>query len=311
MTSTPPPDGLDPDEPLDADAEAVLAVADDTATPEQRRRVARDPELRAVLAELTAAVTALAEPVDPPDDDTFARLRTAALDAATDAPADDEEAGDEEARDPAPTVAPLAPRRDRRARRLPPWPAVAAAVLLLLGLGSALILNDRTRDQPDDLASQVADEDPASSEEARDLGASAADAPGPPDASGSEPTTGESSRATDPSDLDLPEYPDEEALRRALQAVDPLTLQPPGAPAATESTAAYEATATAGSLCTQGLEAVDSAIGPPHAALLVRVDGAERLVLSNPVEATADAPSSTRLTVFDPNGCVPLFAVQR
>jgi hypothetical protein len=309
MTSAPPPDGLDPDEPLDADAEAVLAVADDTATPEQRRRVARDPELRAVLAELTAAVTALAEPVEPPDDDTFARLRAAALDADAEEPADDDEQPGEPADD---TVLPLAPGRARRARRLPPWPAVAAAVLLLLGLGSALILNDRASDDPGEaVASEADDGDAASNEEAQDLGASAAESPGPPEASGSEPVPAESGRSTDASELDLPEYADEEALRRALEAVDPLTLQPPGAPAPTESTSAYEATSTAGALCTQGLEAVDPAIGPPHAALLVRVDGAERLVLSNPVEATADAPSTTRLTVFEPNGCVPLFAVQR
>jgi hypothetical protein len=41
------------------------------------------------------------------------------------------------------------------------------------------------------------------------------------------------------------------------------------------------------------------------------VDDQEVLVMSNPVSATPEAPASTRLTVFEPTSCTPLFAVQR
>ena len=41
------------------------------------------------------------------------------------------------------------------------------------------------------------------------------------------------------------------------------------------------------------------------------LEGERVLVLSNPVAATAEEPADTRLTVLEPTGCIPLFAVQR
>jgi hypothetical protein len=139
-----PPD-LPLDEPLDDDALAVHAVVDDEATTEQRRRVARDPELVAQVAALREVIAAVAEPVEPPPADVLADLRRRALDARDETPAEpDPEDGDGSAPDPAPPpplpIRDLGAARARRARSLPPLPAVAAVVILLVVVGVGLLV---------------------------------------------------------------------------------------------------------------------------------------------------------------------------
>ncbi len=303
MTTDPPPD-----EDLDADDEAVLAVLDDTATADQRRRVARDPVLRSRLAAQRAAAEAVAAPVAPLSDTTSHRLRIAAL-AALDAPVDEgDAAAPGEDADDSPVVVPLPPRRP--ARKLPPLPAVAAVVLLLIGVGLALILSDRSGG---DLTAERSTADAAAEEQARDLGEDAATGGLPasePDATHSDDGAEAAPNADASSAAELPRYPDEAALREALEDIDPLTLQSP-----TNSTAGnaleQERSLEQAAFCDEGLQAVLPELGPTQASLLVLVDDREVLVISNPVAATAQTSASTRLTALDARSCTPLFGVQR
>lgn len=305
---TPPPV---PDDALDADDEAVLAVLDDTATADQRRRVARDPSLRSRLAAQRAAAAALTAPVGELDDAMAHQLRAAAL-AALDGPT--EEAGDGEVTaadhgdgDSRPVVTPLPPRRP--ARRLPPWPAAAAVVLLLVGVGLALILNDRADVESAATGRSVSDE--AAEEAARDLGAEATEgdaesAAADDQADSATAETGAPTSATHSGEL--PRYPDEIALREALETIDPRTLR-------SDTTAVLdqdaELTTDQAAFCEPGLRAVLPELGPTQASLLVLVDDVEVLVVSNPVEATAETATSTRLTALDARSCTPLLAVER
>lgn len=135
------------DGPLDDDTVAVNAVVDDEATAEQRRRVARDPELVARVADLRAAVAAVAAPVEPPGPDVLAALRARALDALDETDGEDgADEPDDLVVEPRPASDPPAPVRDlgaaraRRSRSLPPLPAVAAVVVLLVLVGVGLIV---------------------------------------------------------------------------------------------------------------------------------------------------------------------------
>ncbi|WCO67096.1 hypothetical protein PO878_21645 [Iamia majanohamensis] len=323
---TPPPTPDDPGaEPLDDDELAVHAVLDGEATADERRRVARDPRLRARLEELRATAAAVA-PTPPAAEADLARIRATAIAAlATDpaAEADDGEVDDADAagvaadddpggpsdgdEEPAgdPAVVPLTTRRPRR---LPPLPAVAAVVLVLLVVGVGLIATGRG-DDGDTSATQTAAESRAdeATEEAGDATSGGAASP---EADAAPSTTLPEGTRTFASDDDL---------RVVLQEVDPTSLDalapPPPADDAGGSDAG-DATASAaetedGARCGSVLQASDSAIGEVQAVALVEVDGTPLVVLSTPVEATAETPASTRLTVLEAASCVPRFAVQR
>lgn len=318
---TPPPTPEDPDAaPLDADELAVHAVLDDEATPDERRRVARDPRLRARLEEVRAAAAAVAAPPPAAEAD-LARIRATAVAAlGTDPAAGDDEPGtgdegagtgdggggpDQTAGDP--TVVPLTARRPRR---LPPLPAVAAVVLVLLVVGVGLIATGRGGD---------GDASADGGQTAAESQAGGADEESADDAAGSGAASPEAGTAPD---TPLPEgtrtFASDEDLRVVLQDVDPTSLDALAPPPAGDSgeAGAGDAAASAaetedGARCGKVLRASDSAIGPVQAAALVEVDGTPLLVLSTPVAATAEAPASTRLTVLEAASCVPRFAVQR
>lgn len=290
---------------------AVHAVLDGQATPDQRRRVARDPGLRARLAEMRTAAEAIAEHPPPPTPDELTRIRSRAL-ASLDETAEDEAdpageglgASDPE---PGPTPVTSLPTRRRR-RQLPPLPAVAAVVLVLLVVGVALIATGGGN------ADQSADAGATTSAEAT-VGPEAGADPGSADAAPED----EAGRAEAPTavdrDLGPPgaTYPDEEALRTALEQLeDPLTLRslrsPAEADAAARETAAQE---TAAARCGEVLRATDPALDPVQASAVVVVDDATLLVVSTPRAATRDAPATTRLFAVDPISCVPILGVDR
>jgi len=163
---TPPDhDPLLDDGPLDDDTLAVHAVVDDEATPEQRRRVARDPRLVAQVAEVRAAIAAVAAPIDPPSDAVFAALRARALDAL------DEAAAAPPSHEGTPPADAPRPVRDissaptRQARRLPPLPAVAAVVVLLVALGVGLLIAGGSNGGEDTASRGASGGDSASAEE--------------------------------------------------------------------------------------------------------------------------------------------------
>ncbi|HMJ74779.1 MAG TPA: hypothetical protein VK507_02345 [Iamia sp.] len=253
---TPPDhDPLLDDGPLDDDTLAVHAVVDDEATPEQRRRVARDPQLVAQVAEMRAAVAAVAGPIDPPSDAVLAALRRRALDALDEAPAADTPFSHEV---PPPADVPR-PVRDissaptRRVRRLPPLPAVAAVVVLLVLLGVGLLIaGGSSEDEPtasggassgadDGSANADADADATVAGEGQDetdeQGQPSSDAP----TDDTEATTGEN-EAAGPSDARVEEllaaatarYATEADLLSDLRRTDPDELALSGTTATDE-----------------------------------------------------------------------------
>lgn len=321
---TPETDPLAPDDgPLDVGELAVHAVLDDEATPEQRRLVAGDPALRARLEELRAvALRTAATDDDTVSDDELSAIRAralAALDQVDDPDEDPEEdPGDEpeEGRgDPGPPspVAPLRrPRRPITSRRLPPLPAVAAIVVVLMAVGLGLILT------ADDEAQQTATEAASRGDEAADASSEGDDAviesgerpPAAPTTTSPGAFSADSPEAAGggaTADESLLEFADEEQLRQTLVSIDPRTLEAPGAPPAPTA----NRTLDEGGRCSQVLEASDPAIETAQAVRRVLLADDEVLILSNPVAATATEPANIRLTVVEPVGCIPLLAVQR
>lgn len=290
MTPTPPPEPGDPDPavaddgPLDLDEAAVSAVLDDEATPEQRRRVARDPRLVARLSELRAVADRMAAPPAPLPAATMAKLRSAALahaeaaeDEADVPPARDEQDGVEPTgatRDPAPRGGPphpidadgegddtpvtsLATHRGRR-RRLPPLPAVAAAVVVLLAVGIGLVVSDgSSTEQRANSGASSAESDLSEEAGGGGAGAEAGDAdrsapPTPSAESGAfdDERSGETSggAASEGAVVDA-DFADDDALRAALAEVDPTTLTLPssvGAPPDQPGLADLDSRTTAG-----------------------------------------------------------------
>lgn len=372
MTPPPRPDLPFDDDELDADEIAVHAVFDDEADADQRRRVASDPLLLTRLGELRAVADRVAAPPTPLPPALFDRLRTAALDrfdvvgvgggAAPPSDGDDHpSSAEDEGRAPGATdhevigsgatvdgmgpagdelvpVRPLAPRRSRRppARRLPPLPAVAAVVIVLMALGVSLLLAGRGRDEDLTAASGRSAKSDSAAEQEEALSADGSveveDTEGDVQPAAEERETsagaapeegkGDVEDADDVDEVPVPAFADEAALRDALQRVDPDSLVLDGSEAPAPGTSAESsddpaAAARARSAdpdaqrCSDVLQASDPAIGPTTAAAAVTVDGEERLVLTNEVTATADEPAATQLTVFDPVGCVPRLAVRR
>lgn len=342
---TPP---TDPENPLDGDREltggevAVHAVLDGEATAEQRRRVARDPHLVALLAELRAVADAVATVPPALPAATFDRIRTAALDAPARTGRDggplldeaappeagpppiDDDATSRGGGDGREGVVALAPRRKRRS--LPPLPAVAAVVVLLLAVGVGLIVSGQG-----DRAEQTT---AASRDDAADDGTRGdADSGGSGSESGAEDAP-ESGALSAPGEVSAT-FPDDATLRMALEQTDPATLDlaspdvsgeaagPESAATEPDDRGASEDSArpsdegralAAGpeaTRCSAALEASKPSIAPAVAAALVAVDGQQRLVLTNPVSAREGTPAATQITVFESESCVPLFAVRR
>lgn len=336
----------DPDTPLDADRYptsgevAVNAILDGEATAEQRRRVARDPQLVALLAEMQTVTDAVAAVPSSPPASTFDRVRATALDAPAltghkhdladeDAHADpgfpsigdDPTSRDDDGRD---EVVALERRRAPRSRSLPPLPAVAAVVVLLLALGVGLIVNGQGERDEETTAASAQD----SPDEATRGDVDSADGGAEAEADDA-PVPGGSSAASEVSAT----FPDDAALRMALEQTDPATLDlaPPdvsGEEAEPEATEPDDRGASEDSArptdegralaaspeaarCSAALEASEPTIAPAVAAALVTVDGQERLVLTNPVAAREGTPAAIQITVFEAGSCVPLFAVQR
>lgn len=306
MTPTDPTTTDDPD----PDELAVHAVLDGEATPEQRRRVAREPGLRTRLDELRAAAEAMAEAPPTPAPDVLERIRAGAL-ASLDAEPELVRESIDDAPSASPEVSPEAevapvaalPVRPPR-RRLPALPAVAAIVLVLMVVGVALIATGGSD------ADQSAEPAPTSTAAEADAPEAGADA-----ATGGAAAEEGDSRADAPAAeeaLDLGDpgatYPDEQALRTALEQLeDPLTLDslhPQPDPGATERE-------DAASRCGDVLRGADASIGEVQGSALVVVEDASYLVVSAPRAATRDAAASTRLFALDPVSCVPLLGVDR
>lgn len=349
---TPPDhDPLLDDEPLDDDTLAVHAVVDDEATPEQRRRVARDPALVAQVASLRAVVEAVAAPIDAPGEDVLAAIRARAIDTAlADDPVDEPPApspGPPPATAPAPAepyaatpVRDLSRARARRARRLPPLPAVAAVVILLVLVGVSL------------LASGGSDDEDQADSGSSALTASGDDASGGGSDGGGD-TEGAASETSPSGEFQrelladaVARYDDEQALLDELRRTDPEDLSlagqvttgaedsPPSTAASTTTTPetngessetttsvpdvelggrdaeAYAATPNV-QRCDSVLRSAERDLGPVVAAVVVDLDGIPVLVLSNPIEATDDAPAGLRLTVLNAVDCAPRAAVVR
>ncbi|HEX7132142.1 MAG TPA: hypothetical protein VF228_06170, partial [Iamia sp.] len=255
---TPPDPTLPPgtpfdDGPLDDDTLAVHAVVDDEATAEQRRRVARDPELVAEVAELRATVAAVAAPVDPPSADVLADIRRRALDALDEAAPDPEAEASEEAVSPPPApVRDLGAARARRTRSLPPLSAVAAVVVLLVLVGVGLLVagtEGGSEDSADAGSSETLSEASGSGGDATE---SADDADGALTAGGELEDGAANDSGGRPSDETVDEllarstasYDDEEDLLDELRRTDPDGLDLAGPTSASASTTAPPPTTT-------------------------------------------------------------------
>lgn len=330
---TPPDLPLD-DGPLDDDTLALHAVVDDEATAEQRRRVARDPELVARVAALRNAVAAVAEPVEPPPADVLAALRQRAV-AALDQPDDDLAPADDEdlvVPPPPPPVRDLGTARARRRRQLPPLPAVAAVVVLLVVVGVGLLVAGTSTDDSGDRASSGL---AADSDDAAEGGAEATTAGGP-DAMSAEDRPADALR-DELLARSTARYGSQEDLEADLRRVDVDTLALAGSvPAPTDDASGEAASTTTAPPTTSGgstegagtnasafasdpvatrcdsvLRAAEPDLDPAVAATLVEVDGVPVLILSNPTEVSDQAPSGLRLTVLNAVDCSPRSAVLR
>lgn len=313
-----PGDG--PPEIDDESVRLVLAVLDGDATADERRRVARDPALAALVAAQRAAATAVAAAPGRPSDEQKSRARAAALAALAGPPGLDavptepSEEPDDPALAPGPRLGVRPPplsvaNRDahRHRRRLPGLPAVAAAVVLLVVLGVGLILNGQGVDQT------ASESRSADTEES--TGAGGADAaraapsttaieksPAAPDAASGE-------GAVRPDQLpDLGGFADQAVLTRTLATVDVTTLAPPTTPS---PPAADSLGSQAADRCEQVIRSADEMLGERLAAARAVLDGDTVIIISSPIAAQGGDPARTRLTVMDPTSCVPRFAVER
>ncbi|QYG95298.1 hypothetical protein HC251_24605 [Iamia sp. SCSIO 61187] len=326
--TTPDHDPQLDDGPFDDDTLAVHAVVDGEATAEQRRRVARDPALVAQVAALRVVVDAVAEPVAPPPDDVLAAIRARALDAAGPAAAD-------EALPAEPLPAPAAPRppadlgaaRARKARRLPPLPAVAAVVVLLVLVGVTLLVTatgDGDGDTGDLSAADATIGDEESSTAGRDEADAAEGGAGGGEASAEDApsTTAAAGAATDALlALATASFPSMADLEAAVRTVDPETLRFPAdgtagsttAPSPADDDLAAQAFASnpAATRCDTVLRAGEPDLEPAVAATIVDLAGTPVLVLTTPVPVSDDAPTGFRLTLLNAVDCSPRGAVLR
>lgn len=332
---------------LTARLSELRAVADQVATPPAAPPAATFDRLRALALEHLAAETASSAAALPPSGGAAPTGASGAGGAPSPPPggvvtlpppADGTGPTDRVASDGglAP-VRPLAPRRARRAtaRRLPPLPAVAAIVIVLMAIGVSLLVGGRDQDedltaargstateggglaqQGDVVEEESLDREADSDLSAEDSGSAATGGdprPADEEVDGAAPQTTVGSSA--------PAFADEAALRDALARADPASLVLEGSEGGSRRAGevAPDPAAAARALsagpeaqrCSAVLQASDPAIGPTTAAATVSVDGEELLVLTNEVMATAEEPSATQLTVFDPVGCVPRLAVRR
>lgn len=152
MTSSDPLLSVPDDDALDA---AAMAVADGVATPEEEAAVAAAPDGAARVAAQRAVARAVGTPPGEQDPDAAARARAAAL-AAFGASEGAEAESSPRDRSVA-SVVPMPPPRTKRT--LPRLGAVAAALLLLVGIGTFAVA--LTRSGGSDDAATVAAAPPA------------------------------------------------------------------------------------------------------------------------------------------------------
>lgn len=300
MTPEQPAEELPPGRP---DDELVSAVLDGEATSEQRKRVDADPTLSARLQQFRATAEVMAQPPAGLADDQRDTLMTAALGAANPSTLT------------APPVA-LAARRATRARRWPPVGLVAAAVLVLVALGAALILTGRG-DHRSTSASRPTGIGGATNESANDQAGE------PRRAAEAAPPSLGTGGATPlpPAAPSLGAFSNPDGLRAALKPLDPRTLQPVAAqapvPDASTSATTTTASSTGGSSavseaqfrrCDGVVRANEAELGPPLAFAPARVEQRTVIVISYALAASADR---VRQYAVDATSCVPLLAIDR
>lgn len=195
MTPADDPRGHVPDaDPLD---ELASALVDGEATPEEEAR-AGEPEVAARVAAFEAVAQRVGGPVDPPTDEAREAAIAAALAAASSRPA-------------APSS--LAEHRERR-RRLPEWlPGVAAAVVIVVGLGVLLTsLGSGDRDDAAESADATAMATQTAGADGESGGGGAADEGAGEESADLAPTAGSSAAP------DLGSFDDVGALADALRS---------------------------------------------------------------------------------------------
>ncbi len=288
----------DPRDPTDGtDDELVSAVLDGEASADEVARVRSDPALAARLEEFRRAAAALAAQPPLP-----AAERRALLDRALDDTAD--------GRDLAPGTpppGPVAPPGPRRPRRLPPAPLVAAAVIVLVAVGVALILTGQGGDTNRASTKQ-------SSGAATDTGAASRAAPGDASAAGgvgphglpetASPTTTAGGAA--PPVPYLGTFADGDQLRSALAPLDPAQLQPSSPPPSTAAPAPY--TSAQLQRCAQVPRGYEPQLGPPLAYAQADVAGDRVVVISFPL---SDQPGKVREIALGQGCTVPILGIDR
>lgn len=311
--------------------EDLSALLDGEAAPGVEARVAADPSAAHRLARLRDAAAVLAEDPPPLPEPAVDALIAAALGAAGPADAGPDDADD--APEDADPVRPLVPPTPRRSPRGGARWLVAAAILVLLGTGLALVWSGRS-DRTSALEAateQVAtdadrsttptdggagDASTADQSVAGDSSASESAAPqaglddtdgadGAPTTVGPDVAAGSATTAL----VDLGPFADPEALRTAIAAG-----LPPDAPVATGDPTPIPATASI-DRCADQLDEVlgrDYELGDPAATAvaLATIDGTEVIVYELPIVG-GESTGATLVAAVDAVTCDPAFILQR
>lgn len=290
--------------PAGDDDELVSAVLDGEATQAETDRVRSDPVLAARLEQFRQAAAALAGPPPPlPDDQRRAVLERAL--AAGLGPGEGSEA-------PAP-VAPLSPGRS--SRRVPPALLVAAAVIVMVAVGLALLLNGTGGPNRSNRASRATSSGTGSQASGKaqagvDTGARNNSGTGQgdvgPHGNATQPAPTSAAGEGTPALPYLGTFANADELRNALGALDPNTLRPTGPPTPPDGSGSY--TQAQLQRCAQIPRGYEHQLGQPLAFAHAKVNGDSVVVISFPL---TDQPGKIREVALGQGCTVPIFGIER
>ncbi len=291
--------------PAGADDELVTAVLDGEATEAEVDRVRSDPALAARLEQFRQAAAALADPPPPLPDDQRRAVLEGALAAGRDA--------GEGPQAPKP-VGPIAPRRSRR--HVPPAFLVAAAVIVMVAVGLALVLNGRGEQNRDSRASSKATSSDTFSQASGDSQAkagsgtadktAAAQGGEGPHAGGTQQAPTSAAGEGRPALPYLGTFTNADQLRSALGALDPTTLRPTEPSTPPDASGSY--TQAQLQRCAQIPRGYEQQLGQPFAYAYANVNGDSVVVISFPL---TDQPGKIREIALGQGCTVPIFGIER
>lgn len=286
------------------DDELVSAVLDGEATEAEVDRVRSDPALAARLEQFRQAASMLADPPPSLPPEQSRAMLEAALAAGRDS-------GDKsDAPVPAAPMAPLRP-----SRRVPPAFLVAAAVIVMVAVGLALVLNGRGGQNRANRVSKGISSDtfsPATGDAKSKADSGARDKAGAvpgavsPHASGTQSVPTSAAGEGQPAPAYLGTFAGADQLRNALGALDPATLRPTEPPTPPDSSVTY--TQAQLQRCAQIPRGYEQQLGQPLAFAYAKVNGDSVVVISFPL---ADQPGRIREVALGQGCTVPIFGIER